>query len=217
MWQMLTNEDFEKVERYVEFLKYVMVKINNYFENQREYICCKQGCTHCCTNGEYPCTEVEFFLLKHGIESLSLEKKEIVFKNIQKILNDKNNFSKDEIFTYICPFLIEDKCAVYHYRMLICRTFGLPYYVDEEINGIVKERLKMPFCVEKGLNYSQVYDGENKMLSSDLYKQKGYKTEPLAYNLSLEYLTKVLAKDFGVEFGNSKPLIDWLRTITIPE
>ena len=91
--------------------------------------------------------------------------------------------------------------------MIICRTFGLPYYEME--NG--KERIKVPFCMEQGLNYSDVFDKKTQKLSKDLFEKTNHKTEPLAYNLSLEFLMTKFGKEImDIDFGEEKTLIEWL-------
>ena len=41
----------------------------------------------------------------------------------------KLEWKKDEAdFIYECPFLINNRCCVYSYRGIICRTFGLAYF-----------------------------------------------------------------------------------------
>ena len=191
---------------YCDFLSILSAKINKDFEEQKEYIHCAEGCSLCCKNGEYPCSELEFELLKVGISSLPGEVLEQIFKNIESVKKEKNEF-KGKTFSYKCPFLINDRCSVYPYRMIVCLTFGLSYFVNE--NG--ENRIKTPFCVEHGLNYSDVYDFDKKEVSTQLYKAKGYKNEPLAYNLSLDFIINNLGKEcMKLDFGEEKALIDWL-------
>ena len=108
-----------------------------------------------------------------------------------------------------CPFLINHRCSVYPYRMIICRTFGLSYYDKDEYEK--RNVLKVPFCIEQGLNYSEVYDQGNKTFSTELFKKTGYKKEPLTYNLGVEFLVKKFGQEImDLDFGEFKRLIDWL-------
>lgn len=190
-------------EDYCSYIKLINNKINGYFASQKPYIHCKEGCSKCCRKGEYPCSELEYAFLLVGFSVLDLKTQGKIIQKAQMIKKEKQNF-KGEIFNYECPFLINDRCSVYTYRPLVCRTFGLPYY-DEE------KKVKVPFCVYDGLNYSQVYDKERKVISVDMYNQTGFSQEPLAFNLSLKFLiTKVGHDTMGLDFGEEKTLIDWM-------
>ncbi len=200
----------ELFETYCRFIRVITEHINSHFEEQKEYIFCKEGCSLCCQNAQYPCTELEFKFLNLGFSLLDINLKNKIFENIIKIKKDKNTFSETK-FRYTCPFLIDNKCSVYYYRPLICRSFGLSYYEQvKNEKGEIQNILQIPFCVEKGLNYHEVYDIEKGVLSTDLFKAKGFKIEPKAYHLSPEYLISEVGENMlGLSFGNVKPLIDW--------
>ena len=195
-------EDFDK---YCQFIRVVTQRLNEHFASQKEYIFCKEGCSLCCENGEYPCTELEADFLKSGTILLNSEAKDKIFYNIEKCKADKNNY-KGKKFHYVCPFLIDKKCSVYNFRPLICRVFGLSYY--SELNE--KREIKIPFCVEQGLNYSAVYDKDKDILSMEKFCSGGFKHEPLSTNLSPEFLKSKVGEDIlGLNFGKEKPLLDW--------
>ena len=192
-----------QLEDYCTYLHLITKKLNPYFASQTPYIFCKEGCSRCCRKGEYPCSELEFAFLKLGYAALDLQTQKQIVAKVLKINEEKQNY-KGTVFNYECPFLINDRCSVYNYRPLICRTFGLPYY-DEDNN------IKVPFCVYDGLNYNQVYDMERKAISVDMYKKTGYEQEPLAFNVSLKFLiTKVGVETMGLDFGEEKTIIDWM-------
>ncbi|MBR1423948.1 YkgJ family cysteine cluster protein [bacterium] len=196
------NEVFDS---YCQFIRVITQRINTHFEEQSEYIHCKEGCSLCCRNGEYPCTDLESQFLKFGMNLLPMQLKVVIEDNIHNIKNEKAKF-KGNTFEYVCPFLINDRCSVYNFRPLICRTFGLTYY--EHSNG--KNFLKIPFCVKEGLNYHEVYDEAEACLSSELFKQKGFNVEPQAYNLSPDFLISKVGKEMlGLDFGELKTIIDW--------
>ena len=56
------------MEKYFQFIRVIMERINAHFEAQKEYIHCKEGCALCCKNGEYPCSELEFEFIKLGFK-----------------------------------------------------------------------------------------------------------------------------------------------------
>lgn len=194
---------------YQNFIHTIEKQINQHFEEQKEYICCKEGCSLCCQNGEYPCSGIEFEYLTIGFSLLPQETQDIILKNIEKIKQQKAEF-KGEDFRYQCPFLINDRCSVYEHRMVVCRTFGLIYYNDsEEINR--SNPMKIPFCSEKGLNYSKVIDDKTKKISSVKVKELGFQNEPEGYNLNFKQLKDKIGKEImNIDFGEEKTLIEWL-------
>ena len=102
---------------------------------------------------------------------------------------------------YECPFLVDNKCSVYPFRAIICRTFGLISY--DETN-----KKRMPFCVDLGLNYANVYDSEKKMIIGNA----GDGAEPAAYKINRKFLrSPKFEKEFDIFFGEDKPLIEWLQ------
>ena len=201
--------DNYNLEIYEKFIRVITGRINEHFEEQKEYLCCKEGCALCCQSGQYPCTSLELEYLSLGFSYLPQEIQEKIYSNIDKIKKEKADF-KGEKFLYTCPFLIDNKCGVYNHRLIVCRTFGLIYFnEDAEVSKI--NPLKVPFCFEKGLNYSKVYDKEKNNLSVKKCKEQGYKNEPIAYNLNFkQYREKVGKNMLNLDFGEEKSLIDWL-------
>ena len=195
-----------QIEKYCQFLRVIASRLQEHFEDQKEYIHCKEGCSYCCKTGEYPCSELEFEFLKIGFSQLSPDTQQKIVENIEKIKKEKQNYKGDQ-FLYSCPFLIDDRCSVYNFRMIICRTFGLAYYKPDD----EKKNMRAPFCMEFGLNYGDVYDKNTKMFSKELFEKSGHKTEPVAYNTSAGVLMEKLGKEMlNLDFGEEKPLVDWL-------
>lgn len=191
------------IKKYEKYLELIGRNLQKYFENQKDYIKCKPGCSFCCEKGQYPFTKLEFEYAMLGYNTLNAEEKTIINSKIKKL----KETSHDEEFMYECPFLIDKKCSIYNHRGIICRIHGLMYFVKDE-NGNSKN--KGPNCVHLGLNYSNVYD-EQGVISPELWKKSGIKTEPVAYNIGLKFLTNnVMTNNLELEFGYIKPLIDWL-------
>ena len=175
------------LKKYEKFLQELDKKINKYFEEQSEYVCCKEGCSGCCEVGDYPFTQLEMMYLMQGYKALPAITQAMVRNNLMQI---KNNRVSTHLY-YKCPFLINGRCSVYNYRGITCRTFGLAYLCD-------KDTVKLPECVNDGLCYSKVTD--NGVLT----------VEPIKENLSLlEITNSKLAKKYKLEFGLSRSLIDW--------
>ncbi len=191
------------IENYEQYLDFLTGKLNKFFEAQAPYIFCKRGCAKCCQEGEYPFSQIEFDYLIRGFTSLPKETRFEILNNIAQIKLAKKN-STEEKFLYQCPFLINNECSVYAYRGIICRSFGLIYTVAGEAKP------KIPFCAYKGLNYSNVFDTETGMIPTEKYKAMNIDKEPLAYNVSYNFLTSEdFEKMFKFKFGDKKPLIDW--------
>ena len=189
--------DFENLKLYKQYLNTIQNLLDGYFENQKEYIFCKKGCSHCCEKGEYPYSRLEFDYLMLGFFKLEPKVQQGVIKRIQKLKEEYNGGM------YKCPFLNEDGCCtVYDFRGLICRTFGL---LKPNKDG----EIIMPFCQSMGLNYSNVYNREKKVIDEDLVKN--YKNSPKAYQLSFKTLmSEDLFKDVKLDFGEIKSLVEWL-------
>lgn len=205
-----SNEQFAHYKAYLNLIEERM--LNKYFEEQKPYICCKAGCSHCCEKGQYPVTKIELAYLLLGFGQLSNDAKSEILAKIQKLKQDKVKFesenpNSEEGFMYECPFLEDHKCSVYEYRAIICRTHGLMFFIEGK-NGESKN--KIPYCVHLGLNYSNIYDEKTDMLSEEKMKALGIKQKPLAYNLSQKILFDYeITKNLGFDFGEVKAMIDW--------
>lgn len=193
------------IKEYSVYINFITNKINDFFERQKPYIFCKKGCSLCCENGEYPWSFIEYQYLMEGYKKLDCETKEKITSEIKRIKEEKAKF-KGERFVHKCPFLIDKVCSVYEYRGIICRSFGLLYKSEKT------EKIQVPFCYEIGLNYSNAYDKEKRILSAEMCEKQGFKVQPKCYNVSYNFLTDdTFAKGFGFEFGEKKPLIDWFE------
>lgn len=199
---MITLDMLENFKKYLEIIETRL--LNKYFEAQKDYIHCKEGCAGCCQEGEYPTSDLELMYLTAGYQKLDKETQDIVNKNIDEI---KAKLANSDDKMYQCPFLINNRCIVYEYRTLICRTHGLLFYVTDKDGNT---RNKIPACVNDGLNFSEVYDPESGTISSKKWEQSGIEAEPKAYNISRETLmNNEITRDLGLEFGESKAMIDW--------
>lgn len=187
------------ISNYMFYMNYLNKKLEGFFAQQAPYIFCKKGCSKCCENGEYPFSKIEFDYIMVGFMRLPVEIQQKITSKVKKI---KEN--KQEGYTYECPFLFNNQCCVYDFRGIICRSFGL---MSISNNGGPS---KIPFCAFEGLNYSNVIDPKTKIVSQEKFDKLGVTQEPLAYNVSYSFLTsKEIEKNFEIEFGDKKPLIDW--------
>ena len=160
---------------YADFLEKLDSRLEKYFDEQRTHICCRVGCSSCCERGDYPLSQIELEYIMQGYVSLENEQKLAVQENVK-------NMQKGGA----CPFLVNRKCSIYHYRPIICRVHGLAYICGENT-------VKVPFCVNEGKNFSKVFkDGE--IIS-----------EPIKENLDTP---QILAK---YDFGEIRNLYDWIK------
>lgn len=187
---------------YLAYLKFIDEKLAKFFDRQKAYICCQKGCALCCKNAQFPYSKIEMDYLMVGVWQLDFETKKIIAENIKKIGMQKAEYIGDN-FKYDCPFLINNVCSVYEYRGIICRTFGL---MSQGVDG----RIKVPFCCFQGYNYSNVLEDGGTKISEEKFKKSGIEEEPVAFNISYNFLTDDdFAKGFKFEFGEKKPLVDW--------
>lgn len=182
------------ITRYREYLKFLDARLAKMFEAQKPFIKCQKGCAYCCREGEYPVSELEYVNMMFYYNDLDDNLKDRVNENITSLLKK----SREKM--YECPFLVDGVCSIYPARAVICRTFGLISYDD-------KGKKRIPFCVNLGLNYSNVYDKEKKMIMAGSFEG----AEPFSYNITRKFLiSPKFEKEFNIFFGDDKPLVEWL-------
>lgn len=160
---------------YEDFLVDLDKRLHQYFESHREYINCCLGCSSCCEKGDYPLSNIELEYLMHGFMTLNDETKIKVQNNIKNIKQGG-----------VCPFLINKECSVYPFRPIICRVHGLAYICKDNV-------VKVPYCVNDGKNYANVYENGEITIN------------PVLENLD----TQNVLKDF--ELGEIRNLYDWIK------
>ena len=202
--------DYSLKKRYEIFLYTLNKELQKMFDNQAEFIKCKEGCSYCCEQGEYPFSELEFNYLIEGYKQLDSNTKKIIKENIKQINKEKSK-NTDKMFMHKCPFLIDKRCSVYKNRGIICRTFGL---LCEHNDG----RLTIPFCHEYGLNYAQLYDKELGQLIDERDGIKLSKTEPAAFRIERDNIMNLsIAKNLNIVWGDSKTMIDFINQTNIDD
>jgi len=189
---------FEDYEIYLDSLGKLLQK---YFDKQKDYIKCHEGCSFCCESGQYPFTKLEFDYAMQGYNALSEEEKTLIKCKIEKLKSVQTPVSE---LMYECPFLIDKRCSIYSHRGIICRSHGLIYFIDGQ------DDIKMPYCANLGLNYSNVYDKDRNTISMELCKKTGIEQMPSAYNVSLAVLSdNNLTKKLNLDLKEKKSLIEW--------
>ncbi len=186
------------IENYEKFLEVINSDLKKIFDYQKEYIFCKEGCSLCCTKGNYPVSDLEADYLMIAYDQLDQDKKQEI-KNRVKNIKNSDNFE-----SYVCPFLFDNKCSIYSHRPFVCRSFGI---LTEDAQG----NPSFPFCSAEGLNYSKIYDKEKKHLSYDLLLKYNFSVPPKFFKLSNETMMNLpLAKKLNLDFGHTGKLIEFL-------
>lgn len=176
------------LQRYAEFLKIFDKRLEKYFEEQCEFIKCKEGCSTCCEVGEYPFSRLELEYLMSGFVNLPFEIKHKIKEEIKKLKSEQPKM-------YKCPFLIDGLCSVYKYRGIVCRTHGLAWYDEME------DKIRLPYCVNIGLNYSKVFDRD----TGEVFLEN-----PIRERLRIDtVLQSDEAQKYDLECGEIRPLIKW--------
>ena len=195
------------IEKYADYLKKLEKILDEYFHSQKEFLYCKKGCGLCCKLCYYPVSQLEYDYMKMGADKVfTQEQKEKINNKAIQIIKDRTAFLKRNTnlmdFYYECPYLIDDICANYEHRALLCRSHGVIYKDIENPN-----KINLPYCFRIGLNYSQVWDYDLKNFSEEKMQQLGINARPESYDLSYS----VLRKGAGdVDFGDTRMLVEWI-------
>ncbi len=201
----------EKVAKYTIYLNSVKNILDKYFDNQKEYIKCRQKCSYCCENGAFPASEIEYSYFKLGFDTLNpkiktaLKTKSLQIYEQRFIYMQKGGDIFD--FTYSCPFLVEKQCIVYDHRPLVCRINGLMSYEYNEDGQIDAQKINMPDCTSVGLNYAEVWDVNLKTISEEKAKNLGKRAMPKAFMTSY---SKLLDELEVIGYGDIRMLFEWI-------
>jgi Fe-S-cluster containining protein len=190
--------------------------LEKYFYDQQEYIKCKPGCSYCCETGHFPVSEIEYSYLQLGVKSLNNGVKHNLNRKVLTLYRERFTHleqGKDIFdFSYKCPLLENALCLVYEYRPIICRTHGLitSTYIDDNKTS---QKYQMPSCVEKGLNYADVWDKQMKMVSTIFAKTLQKKVLPEIYELGFSTILDDFKK---INHGDIRMIFEWIL-LDIPD
>ena len=196
----------EKLKKYSEFINVFTKTVDGFFEEQKEFIKCSSGCSICCQTGYYPFTEIEYEFLKIGFNSLEKETQDIIYQRAIEIYKNRKIFTQNgnelSNFSYTCPYLFDDLCSLYQHRGIICRTYGLI-----SISARGENQFNMPTCLNKGLNYTNIWDEKIKGFSFEKAQALNLKSSPQAYPVRYESILKTL--DY-IDTGDIRMLFEWI-------
>ena len=183
------------IERFRNYLDVLDIRLGNMFEKQAPFVKCKKGCAYCCKECECTLSELEYINLMLFYNTLSAETRGIINANIANLIKKKRQKF------YECPFLIEGSCSIYPARPIICRTFGL-------ITLGKNKKPKIPFCMEIGLNDSDITLLEQNIMD----KCEKNIDDSFVFNVDRRTLRDREKEEiFNIFFGEDKSLIEWLK------
>jgi len=116
----MTKSTRHLIRQYYHLQEKIDRESERLLHNHGSIISCKPGCSSCCKLSSV--LAIEAIILQRAFYALSKQLQEQIKANIS-----------DEF----CPLLVNNRCALYQHRPLICRTHGLPIgYIDEEVHAI---------------------------------------------------------------------------------
>ena len=91
-----------------------------------DHLVCRAGCSGCCQH-HLSVFAVEAEAIRQAVAALPADTRATLEQQARDVTQREAN--KEAV---ACPMLIEDRCAVYESRPLICRTQGLPLLLEAE-------------------------------------------------------------------------------------
>lgn len=157
------NIYFQKYENLVQSVDQIFKKIK---DDYPQHVKCDQGCTDCCfalfdlSLIEALYLNQKFNELDHDLKNLILIESDKADRKIHKIKKDiykahQGGAGEQEILEKVsrikvrCSLLKENKCALYEYRPITCRLYGIPMDVGNMTAA----------CSESGFEPGEKYPG----------------------------------------------------------
>lgn len=158
-------------EAYEEFVGDLEEKCSRLWDIHSKNMQCRAGCSSCCQS--FKILPIEYYYIKEKIQGKKIE--------INKGAAEKE-----------CVFLVDNKCAIYEHRPMICRTHGYPLSrLNEEV-----EAYEISFCP---LNFKQFNFEEFNV--DNLFPED-------EYNSKLFMLNKRFVAEFKVKKYESLQLVE---------
>ncbi|MEW5822181.1 MAG: YkgJ family cysteine cluster protein [Cyanobacteriota bacterium] len=164
----------ESIILYEELLHKINDLTTQIKQEYPDQINCKIECCECCNN-IFNISIIEGYYLQEGFDKLDQETINIVKDNALSIKEQITFQHKDKI-DLKCPLLINNKCVIYDYRPIICRTFGSPM-LDEKSGQIATCNLNFQNMRDKEYSLktisSKMLSTQTVLLSQYLLREKG--------------------------------------------
>lgn len=114
------------IPSYDQFIEQVDQLASRLSSRYARHLVCRSGCSGCCHH-HLSVFAVEAVALRKAVETLPPDIRAVIEEQAREVIEFE---AKDE--SVACPMLVEDRCAIYESRPLICRTQGLPLLIQIE-------------------------------------------------------------------------------------
>ncbi len=129
MYRLLPSLNNPELILHLEKLEQLFVKMDAAYDSaakQHGFVC--NGCEeNCCKTLFYHHTFLEFFYLVQGLQKLTVETRQALYKRAQKVVLAQRAASAVTVFRKMCPLNQNSRCQLYAHRPMICRLHGIPY------------------------------------------------------------------------------------------
>ncbi len=168
-------------DKYPDFLREVDAKAAQLTAYYRPHLVCRAGCSSCCSH-DLSVFEVEAAVVLRALLELPGSLQQRITLQARQAPDLKLKGKEPG-----CPLLVDDRCAIYEARPVICRTQGLPLlYIADDGNQ------EVDFC---RLNFTLP------CATADLDENHLVQLDELNCRLALTYLS--YCRDLGLTPGRS--------------
>ena len=110
------------VTAYPQFLQHINDLSERLHAHYAQHLVCRAGCSGCCHH-HLSVFKIEADAIAEAVVALPDEMRQRVTEQARQITGDE---------AIACPLLVNDRCAIYAARPVICRTQGLPLLFEAE-------------------------------------------------------------------------------------
>ncbi len=114
------------VTAYPQFLLHISGLSEQLHAHYAQHLVCRAGCSGCCHH-HLSVFQVEADAIAEAVTLLPDEMRQRVTQQAKQITSDEANG-----INIACPLLVDNRCAIYAARPVICRTQGLPLLLEAE-------------------------------------------------------------------------------------
>lgn len=129
MYRLLPALNNPELISFLEKLEQLFVKMDAAYDTaakEHGFVC--NGCEeNCCKTLFYHHTFLEFFYLAQGLQKLTTDTRQALYKRAQKVVLAQSTASAGTVFRKMCPLNQNGRCQLYAHRPMICRLHGIPY------------------------------------------------------------------------------------------